>query len=119
MVIDLLDVGCRTFATALDKHHGTVSLLLPMLEQASDGILTKIADARGRNTDTYVIQLPQHFEQLARELFWRSGKIHGIRPVFRALGDVAALVYESIERGPPLPHPSSNRQVHRTQPHSR
>ncbi|MGO4192692.1 hypothetical protein AB4Y67_13590 [Arthrobacter sp. YAF17] len=99
METDLLDVGCRTFATALGKHHGTVSRLLPMLEQASDGILTKIADARGRNADTYVIQLPQQFEELARELSWRSGKIHGIRPVFRALGDVAALVYEAIERG--------------------
>ena len=99
METDLLDVGCRTFATALGKHHGTISRLLPMLEQASDGILTKVADARGRNADTYVIQLPQHFEQLARELSWRRGKIHGIRPVFRALGDVAALVYESIERG--------------------
>ncbi|MGO4490486.1 hypothetical protein AB4Y86_00130 [Arthrobacter sp. 2YAF22_2] len=99
METDLLDVGCRTFAAALGKHHGTISRLLPMLEQASDGILTKVADARGRNADAYVIQLPQHFEQLARELSWRSGKIHGIRPVFRALGDVAALVYESIERG--------------------
>jgi hypothetical protein len=99
METEVLDVGCRTFATALGKHHGTISRLLPMLEQASDGILTKIADARGRNADTYVIQLPQHFEQLARQLSWRSGKIHGIRPVFRALGDVAALVYESIERG--------------------
>jgi hypothetical protein len=99
METDLLDVGCRTFATAMGKHHGTIARLLPALEHASDGILSKIADARGRNADTYVIQLPQHFEQLARELSWRSGKIHGIRPVFRALGDVAALVYESIERG--------------------
>ncbi|WP_427136756.1 hypothetical protein [Pseudarthrobacter sp. S9] len=99
METDLLDVGCRTFATAMGKHHGTISRLLPTLQQASDGILTKVSDARGRNADAYVIQLPQHFEQLARELSWRSGKIHGIRPVFRALGDVAALVYESIERG--------------------
>lgn len=99
METDLLDVGCRTFATAMGKHHGTISRLLPMLQQASDGVLTKVSDARGRNADAYVIQLPQHFEQLARELSWRSGKIHGIRPVFRALGDVAALVYESIERG--------------------
>lgn len=96
---DLLDVGCRTFATALGKHHGTIARLLPLLQQASDGILTKVSDARGRDADVYVIQLPQHFEQLARELSWRSGKIHGIRPVFRVLGDVAALVYEAIERG--------------------
>jgi hypothetical protein len=99
METDLLDVGCRTFATAMGKHHGTISRLLPALEHASDGILSKVSDARGRNADAYVIQLPQHFEQLARELSWRSGKIHGIRPVFRALGDVAALVYEAIERG--------------------
>jgi hypothetical protein len=99
METDLLDVGCRTFATAMGKHHGTISRLLPALERASDGILSKVSDARGRNADAYVIQLPQHFEQLARELSWRSGKIHGIRPVFRALGDVAALVYEAIERG--------------------
>ena len=45
-----------------------------MLEQASDGILTKIADARGRNADMYVIQVPQHFEQLARELSCVAGK---------------------------------------------
>ncbi|WP_243182080.1 hypothetical protein [Arthrobacter humicola] len=99
METDLLDVGCRTFATAMGKHHGTIARLLPLLQEASDGILTKVSDARGRNADAYVIQLPPHFEQLARELSWRSGKIHGIRPVFRALGDVAALVYESIERG--------------------
>jgi hypothetical protein len=83
----------------MGKHHGTISRLLPVLEHASDGILTKVSDARGRNADAYVIQLPQHFEQLARDLSWRSGKIHGIRPVFRVLGDVAALVYEAIERG--------------------
>ena len=99
METDLLDVGCRTFATALGKHHVTIARLLPVLAAASDGILTKVAEARGRNADTYLIQLPAHFDQLARELSWRRGKIHGIRPVFRALGDVAALVYESIERG--------------------
>jgi hypothetical protein len=99
METDLLDVGCRTFATALGKHHGTIARLLPLLQQASDGILTKVSDARGRDADVYVIQLPPHFEELARELSWRSGKIHGIRPVFRVLGDVAALVYEAIERG--------------------
>lgn len=99
METDLLDVGCRTFASALGKHHGTVARLLRALESASDGILTKVSDARGRNADTYLVQLPQHFEQLARDLSWRTGKIYGIRPVFRVLGDVAALVYEAIERG--------------------
>ncbi|WP_235564165.1 hypothetical protein [Arthrobacter sp. Soil763] len=99
METDLLDVGCRTFASALGKHHGTVARLLPALQSASDGILTKVSAARGRNADTYLVQLPSHFEQLARDLSWRRGKIYGIRPVFRVLGDVAALTYEAIERG--------------------
>ncbi|WP_427136674.1 hypothetical protein [Pseudarthrobacter sp. S9] len=95
---DLLDVGCRTLAVALGKHHVTIARLLPVLAQASDGILTKVADARGKSADAYLIQLPEHYRQLARDLTWRKGKIHGIRPVFRALGDPAALVYEAIER---------------------
>lgn len=96
---DLLDVGCRTLATALGKHHATIARLLPRLVQISDGIITKVADARRRSADVYLIQLPAHHQQLARELSWRKGKIHGIRHVFRALGEPAALVYEAIERG--------------------
>ncbi|WP_187393383.1 winged helix-turn-helix domain-containing protein [Arthrobacter echini] len=95
----LLDVGCRSFAVALGKNHDTIARLLPMLEAASAGILTRVDRGRGRNADTYAIQLPAEFESLARELTWRKGKIHAIRPVFRVLGDVAALTYEAIERG--------------------
>lgn len=96
---DLLDVGCRTLAVALGKHHVTIARLLPVLVEASDGILTKIADARHKAADVYLIQLPVQYQELARELSWRKGKIHGIRPVFRSLGDPAALIYEAIERG--------------------
>lgn len=96
---DILDVGCRTLAAAMGKHHVTIARLLPVLVSASDGILTKIADARHKTADIYLIQLPEHYQQLARELTWRKGKIHAIRPVFRALGDATALVYEAIERG--------------------
>ncbi|MEV7638059.1 hypothetical protein AB0N71_18015 [Pseudarthrobacter enclensis] len=95
---DLLDVGCRTLAVALGKHHVTIARLLPVLAQASDGILTKVADARHKTADVYLIQLPEHYQKLARELTWRKGRIHAVRPVFRYLGDVAALVYEAIER---------------------
>ncbi|MET3937151.1 putative membrane protein [Arthrobacter sp. OAP107] len=95
---DLLDVGCRTLAVALGKHHVTIARLLPVLAQASDGILTKVADARHKTADVYLIQLPEHYQKLAREVTWRKGRIHAVRPVFRHLGDVAALVYEAIER---------------------
>ncbi|MCB8808834.1 helix-turn-helix domain-containing protein, partial [Escherichia coli] len=40
---------------------------------------------------------------VATAISWRRGKIHAIRPVFRALGDVAALVYETIERADQAP----------------
>jgi hypothetical protein len=96
---DILDVGCRTLAAAMGKHHVTIARLLPVLVSASDGILTKIADARHKTADVYLIQLPEQYQQLARELTWRKGKIHAIRPVFRALGDATALIYEAIERG--------------------
>ncbi|WP_258070025.1 hypothetical protein [Arthrobacter sp. SX1312] len=96
---NLLDVGCRTFAVALGKDHVTIARLLPLLEAVSAGILTRIDRGRGRNADTYAVQLPVEFQQLARDLTWRKGKIHAIRPVFRVLGDVAALAYEGIERG--------------------
>ncbi|MHA7146551.1 hypothetical protein ACX80U_17720 [Arthrobacter sp. TmT3-37] len=99
METNILDVGCRTFALALGKNHDTIARLLPVLERASAGILTRIDRGRGRNADTYAVQLPQHFEQLARDLTWRRGKIHAIRPVFRVLGDVSALAFEAIERG--------------------
>ncbi|WP_454813001.1 hypothetical protein [Paenarthrobacter nitroguajacolicus] len=95
---NVLDVGCRTLAVALGKHHVTIARLLPVLVKASDGILTKVADARHKAADVYVIQLPEHYTQLARELTWRKGQVHAIRPVFRALGDAAAIIYEGIER---------------------
>ncbi len=94
----LVDVGCRTLAVALGKHHSTIARLLPILAKASDGILSKVMDARHKSADVYLIQLPDQYQQLARELTWRKGKAHAVRPVFRALGDAAALVYESIER---------------------
>jgi hypothetical protein len=95
----LVDVGCRTLAIAMGKHHSTIARLLPLLVRSSDGILAKVMDAHHKAADVYSIQLPEQYQQLARELTWRKGKIHAVRPVFRALGDPAALVYESIERG--------------------
>lgn len=98
METNTLDVGCRTFALALGQHHSTVARLLRRLAQLSDGMVTKIADARHRNADVYLIELPQRYRGLARDLSWRQGKIHAIRPVFRVLGPAAALAYEAIER---------------------
>ena len=94
----VIDVGCRSFAVAMGKHHGTIARLLPRLAAASDGVLIKLADARGKNADVYLIDLPEKHQELATSLAWRRGRSYGIRPVFRVLGDHAALVYEAIER---------------------
>ncbi|PSS43172.1 hypothetical protein C6401_13870 [Arthrobacter woluwensis] len=94
----VIDVGCRSFAVAMGKHHGTIARLLPRLAVASDGVLTKLADARGKNADVYLVDLPEKHQELATSLSWRRGRSYGLRPVFRALGDHAALVYEAIER---------------------
>lgn len=94
----VIDVGCRSFAVAMGKHHGTIARLLPRLAAASDGVLTKLADARGKNADVYLVDLPEKHQELATSLSWRRGRSYGVRPVFRALGDHAALVFEAMER---------------------
>ncbi|MEO8223047.1 MAG: hypothetical protein ABI563_19965 [Specibacter sp.] len=95
----VVDVGCRAFALAMGHHHGTIARLLPRLVNHSGGILSKIDTARGKRADSYLLGLPEQWRDLAKATAWRKGKIHGIRPVFRALGAPAALVYEAIERG--------------------
>lgn len=94
----LVDVGCRAFALAMGHHHGTIARLLPRLVKYSGGMLSKIYDARGKNADSYLLALPEQWKDVAKVAAWRHGKIYGIRPVFRALGAPAALVYEAVER---------------------
>jgi hypothetical protein len=94
----VLDVGCRSFALDMGKHHGTIARLLPRLEMLTEGLVERIKRGRGKGADVYLLTLPEQWRSTADALSWRKGKIYGIRPVFRALGDVAALVYENIER---------------------
>jgi hypothetical protein len=98
-----IDVGCRSFAIATGRDHATIARLLPQLEQVTDGLVTRIERGRGKNADLYLIQIPAQHRGVATAISWRRGKIHAIRPVFRALGDVAALVYETIERADQAP----------------
>lgn len=95
----VVDVGCRSFAREMGSHHGTIARLLPRLVKHSGGMLSKIEDARGKRADSYLLGLPEQFQDVAQATAWRKGKIHGIRTVFRALGAPSALVYEAVERG--------------------
>jgi hypothetical protein len=94
----VLDVGCRAFALDMGRHHGTIAKLLPRLEKLTEGFIERIERGRGKGADVYLLSLPAQWRETADALSWRKGKIYGIRPVFRVLGDVAALVYENIER---------------------
>lgn len=94
----VIDVGCRAFALDMGRHHGTIAKLLPRLEKLTDGFIERIERGRGKGADVYLLSLPEQWRATADALSWRKGKIFGIRPVFRVLGDVAALVYENIER---------------------
>ena len=99
-----IDVGCRSFAIAMGKHHGTIARLLPRLESLTEGLVSRIEIGRGKGADVYLLTMPEQWQPIADSLSWRKGKIYGIRPVFRALGDVAALVYEAIERAKTSPN---------------
>ncbi|MEO8222883.1 MAG: helix-turn-helix domain-containing protein [Specibacter sp.] len=94
----VIAVGCRSFAVEMGQHHGTIARLLPRLVKHSSGMLSKIDDAHGKQADSYLLALPEQWKDVAKANVWRKGKIYGIRPVFRALGAPAALVYEAIER---------------------
>lgn len=94
----VLDVGCRTFSLETGRHHATIARLLPRLAKLTGGLVERIEHGRGRRGDTYLLTLPEQWKDTAKAVSWRKGKIFGVRPVFWVLGDVAALVYESIER---------------------
>lgn len=102
----IVDVGCRAFALEMGIHHGTIARLLPRLAKHSGGVVTKIEDARGKRADSYLLGVPEQWKSTAQATAWRKGRIFGIRPVFRALGASAALVYEAIERGRHSPNTS-------------
>lgn len=94
----VIDVGCRSLSLAMGRHHVTVANTLKVLAETTSGVVEKIETGRGTKADTYLLTLPPQFEKTAQRLSWRKGKIYATRPVFWALGDVAALVYEAIER---------------------
>lgn len=87
--------GCRSLAEASGIDHSTVSLALKRLEES--GWVKKTRQGWGEAADAYELTLPQSVQDLARDMPWPRGKIHALRPVFRELGHVCALVYESIE----------------------
>lgn len=91
-------VGCRAIAVATGLHHATVARHLRRLVAIDGSPVRLVARGRGLDADRYVVELSAADKDVAMRRGLAKGKIHAVRPVFRALGPVAALVYEAIER---------------------
>ncbi|MET4224530.1 DNA-binding MarR family transcriptional regulator [Oerskovia enterophila] len=88
--------GTRSLAVSTGLDHSTVSVLLHQLTAA--GWIDRVEEARGENADLYALTLPQTIAETAPGLRWDKGKAHALRPAFRELGHVPALVFEAVEQ---------------------
>ncbi|MCL3863020.1 helix-turn-helix domain-containing protein [Actinotalea sp. K2] len=89
--------GTRSLAVATGADHSTVAGVLRALAAEPGGWIDLVNPARGENADLYELTLPKDLAENAPDLRWDKGKAHALRPVFRTLGPVAALVFEAIE----------------------
>lgn len=85
--------GTRNLSIAAGNDYTTVSVQLKVLVDL--GWIDLLETGRGRAADTYALTIPHDIN--AAELRWLPGKIHALRPAFRELGHVAALVFEALE----------------------
>lgn len=89
--------GTRSLAVAVGADHSTVARVLRQLSSEPDGWVDLIEPAHGENADLYELTVPADLAPVAADLRWDRGRAHALRPVFRALGHVAALVFEAVE----------------------
>jgi DNA-binding transcriptional ArsR family regulator len=95
-----IEFGDRSIAVATGLDHTTVGSHLRALRSEQDPLVTLVEQGRGTKGDLYMLTVPEEVKAAAEDLSWRKGKIHALRPVFRALGMPAAFVYEALEHSP-------------------
>lgn len=93
-----ISVGCRSLALATGLSHQTVSRLLTILSQHEGTPIRRKYQGVGLEADTYTVVMDTSLQPIAARRGLARGNIHALRPVFRVLGPVSALVYEGIER---------------------
>lgn len=93
----VVQFGTRALAVATGVEHTTVSVLLHQLADA--GWVDRLEEGRGEHADTWILTLPADLTDIAPGLRWDRGRVHALRPAFRELGHVAALVFEAVETG--------------------
>lgn len=93
-----ISVGCRSLALSTGQSYQTVARLLAQLSSMPGSPVRKKHPGVGLEADTYAIVADEGLAPVAERRGMARGSIHALRPVFRVLGPVCALVYEAIER---------------------
>ncbi|MCC9198540.1 MarR family transcriptional regulator (plasmid) [Arthrobacter sp. zg-Y820] len=106
-----IEFGDRALAVATGMDHTTVGFHLRGLRSEKDPLVVLIEAGRGTKGDLYMLTIPETTLKAVKELPWKKGKVHALRPVFRELGLPAAFVYEALENSPV---PLSTMEVVRT-----
>lgn len=94
-----VEFGVRSLSLSLPVQPSTVSRVLAELREAEDPWLVLVREGEGTRADLYELRIPARHADLFERVDMPAGKIHALRPVFRELGVVAALVFEAIEQG--------------------
>ncbi|MGL3808130.1 MarR family transcriptional regulator [Paeniglutamicibacter sp. R2-26] len=94
----VLEFGVRSYALATGTHQATVARQLRLLASSPTPLIRQVGEGRGRHADVYELVIPDEYAVIAETMAWKKGKTHALRPVFRELGQVAALVYEAVEK---------------------
>lgn len=89
--------GTRSLAVATGADHSSVAAVLRRLAGQPEGWIDLIEPAHGEHADLYALTIPPDLAGMAADLRFDTGQAHALRPVFRELGHIAALVFETIE----------------------
>lgn len=95
-----IDFGVRSLAIATGLDHGTVARYLSQLRKEPQPFLRLTRDHHALDADQYELVIPDIELERSERRPWAAGKTYALRPVFRELGHVAALVYETLEHSP-------------------
>lgn len=93
-----LAIGTRNLGLATGMSFQSVARLLQQMRAIPGSPIQRIYTGSGLEADTYRIVLDPDLEPVAERRGLPRGKVHALRPVFRALGTHAALIYEGLER---------------------
>ena len=94
-----IEFGVRSLSLAMPVQPSTVSRVLAELRSAEDPWLVLVQEGEGTRADLYELRIPVRHAELVERVQLPTGKVYALRPVFRELGVVAALIFEATMQG--------------------